>query len=168
MAQQQDAWNPSLHPRQGGGRFGQSGNAPPPGANRPQVRASRETALAAAKNDDAKAAELAAEVRKLRQLLASLGHHTSSHSTVKKSVKASTSSKAKSAKGAKSGTAKKAKSSTTTSSKSGRTSSSQSSSQSVASQRRQIQGRIVMLQGQITTLRQNALELRQNAKTAYG
>jgi hypothetical protein len=160
MPVQRDAgptsFNPSLHPRAAGGRFGTTGGQvhTVPAARR---KASKADALAMANSDDARANELQREIQGLRAQLRGLAAgRTSSHSTPKKSQAASKSSKAKSAKGAKSGSTGKA------GSKSSAVRTSRTSTKS--QQRRSIQGRIVMLQGQIMTLRQNALILRQDAK----
>lgn len=136
-------WNASLHPRQSGGRFGQSNNQTAVNSHGNLAGQLRERA----KDFRKRAQEIEAQIKSIRAQIASLRSSTTHSHTAH-------SSKAKSAKGAKSGIAKK-----TTTKTAKKATSATSTAASKSKQISQLQGKMVMLRGERDVLLKRAGEM---------
>jgi hypothetical protein len=100
-------FNPALHPRQGGGRFGQS-NAHQQEVNKEHLKAQLKSRADVFRED---AARIRQQIDQLRQQVSSL--HTTAHHTAVSTKSRSKQHTTKTAKGSKSGLAKKTGKTTT-------------------------------------------------------
>ncbi len=139
-------FDPTKHPRAGGGRFGATNQA----GNQAQAANHKEALIKQAGSDLRRADQLEQQITGLRKQLKSLGSHPhTSHTVAKRSSKAKT-------KGA---TVKK----TTKTTAKAKSSKASTTKTATTPGRRQIQGKILILQGQVHTLRANALKLEKQA-----
>lgn len=146
------AFNPALHPRAGGGRFGQSNSQIAQGEKNQLKQRLNQRATA----DDKQIAILKGQLHQLRAALTA-AHATRSHAVPKKSAKVGP-------RGSKSGIAKKGKSPAKIAATKGKTKQVASKGgTSIPSTRAGIQSKIIVVSGTITALERDATACRKMA-----